>query len=162
AGGTLPVPRGRAVSPPEIAYALPTSGTTGQPKLPVIGRGALAHHLSAVSRAYRLGETDVVLQTSSPGFDVWIEETLSAAWSGAHLVLSARGLWQSFADLDRAVARHGVTVLNLPTSYWTGWLDHLVQSGLGPAPSLRLVVVGSEQVPAQRFREWRERWPHGP
>jgi non-ribosomal peptide synthetase component F len=167
-GPPLPFPPPReggsqsSVDIDDVAYVLPTSGTTGAPKLPAIGRIALARHVRAVVDAFGLRSDDVVLQTASPGFDVWLEETLPTLFAGASLVLCPAGLRQSFADLERCVRDRGVTVLNLPTGYWSGWWEHLVRSGRRPPESLRLVVVGSERVPAGPFRDWLERWPDGP
>jgi non-ribosomal peptide synthetase component F len=145
-----------------VAYVLPTSGTTGAPKLPAIDRVALARHVTAVVGAYGLSPDDVVLQTSSPGFDVWLEETLPTLFAEASLVLCQVGLRQSFVDLERIIRERGVTVVNLPTGYWLGWWEDLIRAGRRPPESLRLVVVGSERVPASPFREWLARWPDGP
>jgi non-ribosomal peptide synthetase component F len=140
--------------PADVAYATATSGTTGTPRVALIGTDALAGYLPAIGDAFDLGPRDVVLQGAPFGFDVWLEEVLPTLVRGGRVVLTQDGWRMSYQALAACVEQHEVTVLNLPSGYWNGWVEHLGRIRAPLPPSLRLVVVGSERVPAESARRW--------
>jgi amino acid adenylation domain-containing protein/non-ribosomal peptide synthase protein (TIGR01720 family) len=147
-------------SPAHPAYLIYTSGSTGRPKGVLVPHRAAVHHNAAVAQAYGLGPEDRALQFAAPSFDVSIEE-LFAPWSqGAAVVLLPAGP-PAPADLSERLAREGLTVVNLPASYWHEWVRELGELGeLGAPPAcLRLAVVGSEPIARQRCAEWRRLAP---
>jgi len=54
----------------------------------------------------------------------------------------------------RAVARHGVTVLELPTAYWHEWTYDLAHGGGRVPECVRWVIVGGERIAPERLAEW--------
>jgi amino acid adenylation domain-containing protein len=141
-----------ALEPGSPACLLFTSGSTGEPKGVVIPHGALARHIEAVIAAYGLSPADCVLQFASPGFDTSLEQTLGALLAGARLALRGDELWDA-GELRRRIARHGITVANLPTAYW----NQVAAAWLGkPAlpAHLRLWLIGGEAMPAARAGQW--------
>ncbi|WP_169308828.1 non-ribosomal peptide synthetase [Paracoccus gahaiensis] len=140
----------------QMAYVIHTSGSTGTPKAVVGLTGALAAHAGAVIARYGLQPQDLVLQFAASSFDVMLEEVWPTLLAGATVVTrddrptaSIEGLWQ-------LVAQHGVTVLNLPASYWRHLVAELGEAA--PAqlpPSLRLLVTGSERIAPASYRQWR-------
>eukprot|EP00727_Mastigamoeba_balamuthi_P001523 m51a1_g11368 hypothetical protein (1395) ;mRNA; r:305-4605 len=83
-GAVLPLPPGRP-GPLDLAYVIYTSGSTGRPK------GVLQVHRTPVTfvrgiqRVAALRPDDVVLQHTSPSFDVSVEEVFHALAVGASL-----------------------------------------------------------------------------
>ncbi|HEX4457622.1 MAG TPA: amino acid adenylation domain-containing protein, partial [Polyangia bacterium] len=145
------------IAPEQLAYVIYTSGSTGKPKGVAVPHRALANHAVAVARAYALGPADRVLQFAALGFDVAAEELFPTWLSGARVVLGPRAL-PSPAALEALVARAGLTVVNLPAGFWHEWVDDRERRGHDPlAASLRLVVVGSDRVRADRAATWRRR-----
>ncbi|WP_308217757.1 non-ribosomal peptide synthetase [Streptantibioticus silvisoli] len=141
-------------APPEqaLAYIVHTSGTTGEPKGVAVGRGALERHLAAVRETFALTPDDVVLQFSAPYVDVWVEQVLGALTAGARLVIGEHRT-PAPRDLAALVRREQVTVMNLPAGYWqefTAVLPH-VRADLA---SLRLMVCGSDTMPAASAERW--------
>jgi acyl-CoA synthetase (AMP-forming)/AMP-acid ligase II/acyl carrier protein len=60
------------------------------------------------------------------------------------------------APFTRWVRERGITLMNLPTAFWHGWVGLL--DGDGPPPDgLRLVVVGGERAHPATWARWR-RW----
>lgn len=144
-------------------YLVSTSGSTGTPRVCVIGRSSLHHHVRRIVDAYELGPDDVVIQASTPGFDVWIEEVLPSADVGARIVTLPTGLVTGAAEFTELIERTGGTVVNVPGSFWRVWTEWLSAQPARTLPrSLRLVVVGSEPVPAASVRVWLDHFPRRP
>ncbi|MGW2463275.1 non-ribosomal peptide synthetase [Streptomyces sp. NPDC001761] len=136
------------------AYLVHTSGTTGVPKGVVIARRSLAAHRRAVHKLFELAPEDRVLQASSLAFDVAAEEIWPTLAAGALVDILPTGLGDvSYDRLTRVVHGRGITVCNLPASYFSGWAAHLDESGTA-LPTLRLVVTGSEELPVEAARGW--------
>jgi amino acid adenylation domain-containing protein len=139
----------------ELAYLVYTSGSAGVPKGTLIPHGALANHCHAIARRYELGPEDRALQLAPIGFDVALEELLPVWLTGGMVQFPAQEAVLSFAELERCVERHGITLLNLPASYWHEWVDHLWRTQRRVPDSLRLVVCGSERVSTEKLRRWQ-------
>jgi amino acid adenylation domain-containing protein len=143
-------------TPPEsLAYVIYTSGSTGRPKGAGISRGALAGYTAAVAAELELRPEDRVLQFASLSFDVAVEEILPTWWSGAAVVLRPADAVASPEGLLRVLSEDGVTVCNLPTSFWHEWVWFLESSASALPPSLRLLVIGGEAVLPERLAYWR-------
>ena len=137
------------------AYVVYTSGSTGAPKGVVVARRALRNHVGGIAEAYRLVPTDRVLQFAALGFDVAVEEILPTLASGAAVCFPAvcKGPLP-FHELERLCGTGGVSVLNLPASYWHEWVSTLGRDRDVP-DGLRLVVVGSEPVHPTAVARWQ-------
>ncbi|MFI8458161.1 4-hydroxyphenylpyruvate dioxygenase [Kitasatospora sp. NPDC085464] len=136
------------------AYLIFTSGSTGTPKGVVVSRAALSWHAETTASAYDLRPDDRVLHATSLGFDVAAEEIWPTLAAGATLVVLPTELGSTgFEEFTERLADSDVTVCNLPASYFAGWAP--TRSDLPTRlPHLRLVVVGSEQLPAAPARQW--------
>ncbi|MFG3497378.1 amino acid adenylation domain-containing protein [Streptomyces sp. NPDC047928] len=139
--------------PDDQAYLMPTSGTTGEPKLVTVTHGALAHHARVVGARFGLTPADRVLQFAGPGFDVYAEEVYPTLLSGGTVVVPG-GRMPSPAELEACVAEAGVTVLNLPTPYWDQWVLDLAAAPRPLPASLRLLVIGSDVGHTHTLASW--------
>ena len=156
---------GQSVSRPrasDLAYVLYTSGSTGQPKGVMVEHGALADHALTVAQVYGLGAGDRVFGFAPLAFDVAAEEMFPTWACGAAVVPRVTGLVMSIPDLVRTFDDLGVTVANLPTSYWHEWSQALADGHLTCPGSLRLAVVGSEPMRPGWFAQWRTHAPQRP
>ncbi|MFG2847018.1 amino acid adenylation domain-containing protein [Kitasatospora sp. NPDC048296] len=132
-----------ATIPGSLAYIVFTSGSTGMPKPVAVGHDALAHHASLFAEGLDLTASDVFLQFAALSFDVSFEESLPLWCVGGEVVFISDNAVTP-ADLEVVLAEHGVTLLDLPSSYWAEWARDL-RGRPRPLPaSLRLVVIGSE------------------
>jgi amino acid adenylation domain-containing protein len=146
-----------AHDPEAPAYLVATSGSTGEPKLVVVPRRALDAQVGALVEAYDLTPADRVLQLASLGFDVALEEILPTLAAGATVDLGPTAGPPSFAELEALCAPGGVSVLNLPASYWHEWVGSLAQRAGTTVPAgLRLVIVGSEPVNPHAVGRWHQ------
>jgi amino acid adenylation domain-containing protein len=140
--------------PEQLGYAIFTSGSTGTPKPVGVPRGAVLNHAVAIAERYRLTERDRVLQFANPAFDVFAEEVLPTLAAGAGVVLLADTL-PTPAELEQQLATYRVSVVNLPTPYWTQWTRDLESRPRTLPSSLRLAVIGSEAGYADSLARWR-------
>ncbi|MCC5973607.1 MAG: amino acid adenylation domain-containing protein [Rubellimicrobium sp.] len=155
-GGTTRLPRGPH-DPGRTACVIHTSGSTGLPKAVAVAQSCLSHHAAAFTVAFALGPEDRVLQFTSLGFDISIEEILPTLLAGACLVLRDDETVRSIPAFVDGLAAERITVANLPTAFWHVLTDHLDEASGSLPPTLRLVVAGGEKVSAPTLARWRAR-----
>ncbi|GAA5105521.1 non-ribosomal peptide synthetase [Nocardia iowensis] len=134
------------------AYVIHTSGSTGVPKPVVVGRRALAHHVTAVAGRFGLTAEDRVLLFAKPSFDVALEEMLPPLLVGASLIAPRREV-PTAPELVAVLAARRVTVANLPTSYLLAARAEVCEALRDGRWSPRLIVLGGERLPVEALRE---------
>lgn len=137
------------------AYIIYTSGSTGRPKGVVVEQRAIANHSLAIARHHQLGVGEKTLLFSSPGFDVSLEQLLPSLVSGACVYIRSTELW-SVEEFWARVEELGLTVLDLPTSYWHQLVQEMVEHRRTLPDCLRLLTVGGEAMSADHLRLWQE------
>lgn len=145
-----------AVTPLNLAYVTYTSGSTGRPKGVMVTHENVVRLFETTQPLFGFDHTDVWTLFHSYAFDFSVWEMWGALLYGGLLV--AVPFWISrapkkFYQLLRAV---GVTVLNQTPSAFRQLLE--AKSEAGPdAPdesSLRLVVLGGEELDNDSVRRW--------
>ncbi|GAA1004420.1 hypothetical protein Aple_072030 [Acrocarpospora pleiomorpha] len=144
------------VGPDDLAYVMFTSGSTGRPKGVEVTRGGLEAYVAADLVAYGLNSEDRVLQFGSLGFDLSAEEIFPCLAAGAALVLRSDDMLDSPQIFLETVARLGVTVAHLPTSYLNLLCAAIAEDGAPVPELLRLVVIGSEPADPAQLARWRQ------
>ncbi|TDC84545.1 hypothetical protein E1193_05290 [Micromonospora sp. KC606] len=147
------------VSGSRLAYIIHTSGSAGPAKGVRVGHRALATAATALTEAWRITPGDRVLSFAALTWDTSGEEIYPCLIGGATLVIDRRATEGTVAGLLAAVAANGVTVVDLPTSFWYEVVEFLRLTGRSLPPSLRLVVIGGEEVVAGPVRTWCELVP---
>lgn len=147
--------------PSNLAYLIHTSGTTGTPKGVMITHVALANHARYFTRACELSRADRVLQLASAAFDTMAEEVWPILIAGGTLVLGDSAIL-TFHQLEEVCISADVTVLDLPTAYWTRWVTELGRGSGQVPPTLRLIVVGGEQLTRSAVQAWMSVAPGTP
>jgi amino acid adenylation domain-containing protein len=150
-----------------LAYLVYTSGTTGQPKGILVEHRSLVNTSLAFAAQHELTTRDRLLQFASLSFDVAAEEFFGAWLAGACAVMRPAHAFDTIAEFVRFVGREGVTVANLPASFWAEWVTTLEEGRGGDAvtdsteqdallpPTLRRVVVGNEKTLSATLGRWR-------
>lgn len=136
------------------AYVMPTSGSTGEPKLVHVSHGSLATFCVGATRAYGWGPDDTILQCAPLTSDISVEEVFGAALAGAEIVRSAAVKDTDLQALTHDLVESGATIVDLPTALWQLWGEDLdAISGVGRA-RLRQIVIGGEPVRPTVVDKW--------
>ncbi|MFJ7212909.1 amino acid adenylation domain-containing protein [Amycolatopsis sp. NPDC098790] len=156
---TGPDAPGVRAHPRDLAYVIFTSGSSGRPKAVGVEHHTLAAHVAAARRHFGFTAADRVLAFSSFSFDASLDQLLPALSSGATVVVRPDEQWLP-SGLPAIVRNHGLTVLNLPPTYWTELAFALTGDTAPALRSLRLLILGGETVPPAALAAWRRhaRW----
>lgn len=140
--------------PERTAYVMPTSGSTGEPKLVRITHRSLALFCTAIRHAYGWNPSDTVIQCAPLTSDISVEEIFGAAFCGARIVRSpamrAGDLPGLVADLKAA----GASVVDLPTAVWHLLCEDSDALAAIVGSSLRQVIVGGEDIRPRAVDTW--------
>ncbi|MCY1022330.1 non-ribosomal peptide synthetase [Pyxidicoccus sp. MSG2] len=149
---------GRAVPAASLAYLIYTSGSTGRPKAVMTPHRAVSAYALGNARIYGLTATDRVLQFSTLSFDQSVEEIFPALLTGGTVVLRTEAMLDPAAFCARC-EQWGLTVLFLPTAFWAELTASMTSGVVRLPPSVRVVGIGGEKVPASRVLDWQRAAP---
>ncbi|PYJ57730.1 MAG: hypothetical protein DME24_18350, partial [Verrucomicrobia bacterium] len=156
---TLPASATRLSVPSQTAYLVFTSGSTGQPKAVEVPHAAVINHARTAARIFDLTTRDRVLQFHTLAFDAAFEEIFPTWVAGACVVFEPHARELGAPAFLEMIAANGITVLNLPTSYWHTLTGETLRLGLQTSANLRLLVVGGEQASWKTYLAWRRLAP---
>jgi amino acid adenylation domain-containing protein len=136
------------ISQQKAAYAIYTSGTTQSPKGVVVEHGALLNTICNHIYYLNINRDSIVLNFSSPTFDVFVAELAMTLCTGAKLCITPKEglLGQKLFDF---MERHQITTAMLPASV----LERLPQK---PLQNLLVLVSGGEVCQQVTIDYWAE------
>lgn len=144
-----------------IAYAISTSGSTGEPKLVQVRRDSLNIRLHWMMETFGMKGCRVLQKTRNT-FDVSIWELLLPAMSQGSLVLLPDGQERSPEKIWQAVVSYHIDKIHFVPSMleaFLSWVEvHQNQSGL--EASLTDVFVSGEMLPASLAERFHRNLPH--
>ncbi|WP_433534584.1 amino acid adenylation domain-containing protein [Micromonospora sp. CA-249363] len=142
-------------APEDPAYVIFTSGSTGRPKGVSVPRRAFEHFCRMAREHYDLRPDDRVLQFASLSFDASVEEIFPPLTAGATVVIRDEEAISSPHRLLEHCARHGITVLDLPTAYWHEVVAAIDRGEASLPSGVRLVIIGGEAAQADAVARWQ-------
>ena len=145
------------VLPENPAYIIYTSGSTGQPKGVVIEHRSLVNYALAAVQKFAIAPGDRVLQFASINFDASAEEIYPCLISGATLVLRTEEMIQTAATFLALCQAWKITLLDLPTAYWSHLVTQMEGENLPLPPLIRLMIIGGESVLPAKVALWHKR-----
>jgi pyochelin synthetase len=135
--------------PDDLAYVLPTSGTTGAPKGVMVSHRSVANVVADCARRFGVGPDDRLFAVSAFGFDLSVYDVFGALCSGAALVLPDHDKAADPAHWLEMCARGGVTVWNSVPQIVALLHDQALADGLSALAGLRLVMMSGDRVPPE-------------
>ncbi|WNG39137.1 amino acid adenylation domain-containing protein [Archangium violaceum] len=130
-----------------LAYLLYTSGSTGEPKGVELTHRNLVHAFAAFDPYYATQPGDCWSASTSPSFDVHLEELFFSLTRGARLVLREVGP----LGLARDIVRHGITHVPITPSSLTTALEE--PGALEAFRALSVLILGGEALPEQLVQQ---------
>jgi amino acid adenylation domain-containing protein len=128
--------------PDAIAYVIYTSGSTGQPKGVEIRHRSVVNLLAAMREQPGLSEDDVVVNVTTPAFDLSVPDLYLPLVCGAKLVIAPREDTQDPARLATLLEEVGATLVQATPTTWR----MLVDAGWEGDGKLK-IVCGGEALP---------------
>ncbi|KAH8422536.1 uncharacterized protein LDX57_000290 [Aspergillus melleus] len=144
----------------DAAVVLYTSGSTGRPKGVLLSHGNFLGQVASVKSKYGL-DRERVLQQSSLGFDVSLQQTFVALTTGGTLIIATNAIRREpnqLAELMR-VTRATFT-LGVPSEY--AILLRYGECHLQQCPDWRYAVCGGERMTVSLKRAFRKLGKTGP
>jgi enterobactin synthetase component F len=129
-------------APGDAAYALYTSGSTGEPKGAVIDHRAIVNRLEWMREHYGIGPGDRILQKTPATFDVSVWEFFLPFTAGATLVVAPPGAHRDPAAIARLARDQRITSAHFVPSMLGAFLAHPAAAGL----SLKRVFCSGEAL----------------
>jgi long-chain acyl-CoA synthetase len=146
AGAAAPsaMPPPSECGPRDEALVICTSGTTGPPKLVALPAESVCLTAAAIAAALGLGPDDRVAVNTPLGYMYGLMGgCLASLWAGATIRLFRP--WDPLTQLQAAIRREGVTVVQGPPSLFRLFLGYW--DGV-PFPGVRTVTTGGEPLGA--------------
>nr|WP_167402595.1 non-ribosomal peptide synthetase [Micromonospora viridifaciens] len=142
------------IGPADVAYIAYTSGSTGKPKGVQITHGALSEHLEVIATEFRITADSRIALVASLGFDVSLEQILTALIRGARVVpLDPRGM--SADDLLDGIGQQRVTHLNLTPMYYRELISRAAPRDRR-LDSVAMLYLAGDVIRGSDLQRWRD------
>ncbi|UKY48708.1 non-ribosomal peptide synthetase [Streptomyces inhibens] len=135
--------------PDDLAYVLPTSGTTGTPKGVMVSHRSVANVVADCTRRFGVGPHDRLFAISAFSFDLSVYDVFGALSVGAAIVLPDHDKAADPAHWLEMCARGGVTVWNSVPQIVALLHEQARADGLSPLADLRLVMMSGDRIPPE-------------
>ncbi|MEL7488375.1 MAG: non-ribosomal peptide synthetase, partial [Pseudomonadota bacterium] len=130
-----------------LAYVIPTSGSTGEPKGVMVHHLGIANLVRAMTETWPLDETSRVLQFASLGFDASVPEWAGPLSVGGRIVLKPQSDLLVGDRLRDFVADKGLTFIKMPSAV-------LRTVSTAPLPSVRTIVTAGDACTDELVERW--------
>ncbi|EEG7920414.1 amino acid adenylation domain-containing protein [Salmonella enterica subsp. enterica serovar Newport] len=146
-----PLPSCLPVSPQQAMYAIFTSGSTGTPKGVAVSHGAVANTIDAVDGLFLFTPADRTISLSELDFDLSAYDIFASLSRGAGLVVVDEFQRRDAHAWVALLQRWQVTIVSCVPAL----LDMILTAAAdNPLPSLRLVMMGGDRIPAEMASRW--------
>ena len=145
--------------PSALAYIMYTSGSTGLPKGARVRHRQLINWLGSIEANWPFEAGDIVGQKTTIAFAPAVKELFAGLLNGTPQVFIEGPVVQDTSAFVAALARHGITRLNLVPSHLESVLKYLERSQ-STLPALRMCITAGEPLTAEQVTSFRVVLPH--
>lgn len=140
--------------PPEAAYLIHTSGSSGEAKGVLVGTAGLRTLWTEQARLFGTTARTRAAWMLSPTFDATVSDIGVVLGEGATLFTVPEGRWLRWKRFEQDVVGHGIDQVDAPPSWLSLWSDR------APPPCLKTIIAGGEPTSPAILRAWssRLRW----
>jgi aspartate racemase len=153
------------VSSNHLAYAVYTSGSTGQPKAVCIPHYSLSSYMRSIVLPLGIKPSDKYLHTASFAFSAGVRQTLLPLFLGATLVIANQQQRQDPVQLFKLIKKTKVTIWDTVPTIWRFCIDFLQEIEIQVRfellnNSLRLILVTGEPLAWNLPQDWHDQLQH--
>ena len=132
-----------------FAYAVTTSGSTGEPKIVRVTHNSIVPNILDLKRILVLSKCDTIAQITPVTFDPSVVEIFLSLSCNGTLFMATEDLKNDPEMLLKAITQSRVTVLqSTPSLLLHRWsCEQLRQTILGKNSPLRVLLLGGERLP---------------
>lgn len=131
----------------DLAYVIYTSGSTGKPKGVMIEHYTVINHFEFMTRKYKFGSKDVILQKTPFIFDASVFELFIWIFSGGSICFLEPGDEKDPYKIGEAIEYYGITSINFVPSMLNIFLEALSDIKLlKKVKTLRRIFPGGEPL----------------
>ncbi|MDC9605053.1 aminotransferase class III-fold pyridoxal phosphate-dependent enzyme [Xenorhabdus griffiniae] len=152
---------GKVIPAGQTAYITCTSGSTQNANNVMNSHGAIAHHCLMMKEYLAICSEDRMLQFTDLCWDIVLEELFPVWSAGGRVVFFGDTPPNTFADFNQLLIEQQITLADLPSTYWQGWVDSLEDPAINYPSHLRRILVGTEKVDPQTLKKWQKFVPEG-
>lgn len=134
------------------AVILYTSGSSGKPKGIVLKHEGLRNWTEPIARSFNIGR-EVVLQQTSPTFDLSLIQVFTALCFGGSLCLTLRQQRGDAAAISKIIANQGVIFAGATPSEYATWL-HYGKRNIQSSAAWKTALCAGEPVPFSLVEEF--------
>ncbi|WP_258087014.1 aminotransferase class III-fold pyridoxal phosphate-dependent enzyme [Xenorhabdus bovienii] len=145
----------------QTAYITCTSGSTQKANCVMNSHGAIAHHCLMMKEYLAICPEDRMLQFTDLCWDIVLEELFPVWTAGGRVVFFGDTPPNTFADFNQLLIEQQITLADLPSTYWQGWVENLGDPAMDYPSHLRRILVGTEKVDPQTLKKWQQHVPKG-
>ncbi|WP_162915455.1 non-ribosomal peptide synthetase [Paraflavitalea soli] len=147
------------IEPDDLCYQVFSSGSTGKPKGILLHHLGMINHFNGLIRQLAITEQDVMAQTASCSFDIYVLQMLMPLVAGARIHIMERSVLLDPAALFTMVTEETVTLLELVPSHIQVLLNYVQDSPASHFSSLRYLVSNGEQLKTSLAQKWFASFP---
>ncbi|MEQ1962389.1 aminotransferase class III-fold pyridoxal phosphate-dependent enzyme [Xenorhabdus khoisanae] len=145
----------------QTAYITCTSGSTQKVNCVMNSHGAIAHHCLMMKEYLEIHPEDRMLQFTDLCWDIVLEELFPVWAAGGQVVFLGDSPPNTFDDFNKLLIEKQITLADLPSTYWQGWIESLDDPAMSYPSHLRRILVGTEKVDPQTLKKWQQHVPEG-